>query len=488
MFKLSGVNKGGLKYDMKSKILVIALAVAFILGSGMVLMPEAEAQDAPAGKFFLTDEAKDIPGEAASEDAALMNAYGIAREAPSAEGGAGASTAETLTATWPTIFYTSLSEPITITGNAHVTLWFSCDAPVTLLPWSGLDMGIDIALGKNGVEDEGTMGSWVPAPESSVFIPGEIYQVDIDLTTNGIEYAAGDTFEVWIIFWGGENAGPAPVLKYLTGGTEHASQISVPGLAPIGGGGGNIAFSCDSNEKSIHAGGSVTYDVAIANNGDAEETVAIATYNAPEGWTATLDKMQVTLAAGASDTVKLTVTAATDAEVGTVATIKVTGTYSGGGVSSIDTVSTVVGGDAQTYGAQLTASSTTGEADKEKTAEYTITVRNTGSAQDTIALGASSASGWNVAVSKAELSLAAAASGTVTLSVTVPKTAIEGDIDTTTLTATVGDGSTYTVSVQTTVKAGAGGDVKEKGGIPGFEVVALLGAVGVAALLVRRRK
>jgi len=274
------------------------------------------------------------------------------------------------------------------------------------------------------------------------------------------------------------------VAQYSVAGPYCPDYTLGAGSVSIGG----VSLTCASNKKDAHAGGIVTYDIIVKNEGSADETVSLSVAGAPDKWAATLDKQQATVAADSSDTVALTVKAPSDAKEGDKANITVTGAYSGGGVASVCTVTAVVGAGTRIYGAEITVSPTSGEADKGKQATYTVTVKNTGSAQDTITLEVVSEKGWEVSLGKESISLAAGASGTATLTVKVPSDATEGDKDTAMITATCGDGTTNVPkAVQTTVKAGAGssGDGAKKGFIPGFEMLALIGGLGIVAIIAK---
>ena len=67
---------------------------------------------------------------------------------------------------------------------------------------------------------------------------------------------------------------------------------------------------------------------------------------------------------------------------------------------------------------------------------YTVTVKNTGSIDDTYTLSAVGAEGWSVSIEPTSLILAAGATGEATLSVVVPPDAEEGTVMTTTVSAT----------------------------------------------------
>ncbi len=66
---------------------------------------------------------------------------------------------------------------------------------------------------------------------------------------------------------------------------------------------------------------------------------------------------------------------------------------------------------------------------------YTVTVKNTGSIDDTYTLSAVGAEGWSVSIEPTSLILAAGATGEATLSVVVPPDAEEGTVMTTTVSA-----------------------------------------------------
>lgn len=71
----------------------------------------------------------------------------------------------------------------------------------------------------------------------------------------------------------------------------------------------------------------------------------------------------------------------------------------------------------------------------EETLTYNVTVKNTGSIDDTYTLSAVGAEGWSVSIEPTSLILAAGATGEATLSVVVPPDASENDSMTVTVSA-----------------------------------------------------
>ncbi len=491
---------------MKAKTLAAMLLVGLMLGSVLVVMPEANGLSIKQRNFYF--HGGDTQG----------SGYGMATIDGTAD--------ETVGTSEKTALVPAQTTDAMMIGELGYPVYFTMDQPLaedlTILPglkeveWRGgkamvsSNVGVVIYLQSvvAGVPEVGGVGQFsatvwevkadgseVPALQNpsqeynhgtGVDAAGEVPHTlafvgeegtDTYTFTKGSKIKIGfnpDQFaaNAEVTFWWDSEACASRLWFNTSGG---------------GGVGGVVKMTVDSPEKNVHAGESATYTITLLNEGTATETGTLERYNPPTGWEATLNETAFELAAGASKDITLTVKAPADAKEGDKANITVTATYTSG-ASSVDTTTTVVGAGTRTYGAELSASPASGEADKGKQATYTITVKNKGSAQDTITLAAVSEKGWDVSLDKQSLTLAAGATGTAILTVKVPTTASEGDKDTATITATCGDGTTkVTKAVQTTVKAGAGssGDGAKKGFIPGFEIIALIGGLGIAAIIAK---
>ena len=103
------------------------------------------------------------------------------------------------------------------------------------------------------------------------------------------------------------------------------------------------------------------------------------------------------------------------------------------------------------YGVQLSVDSSSKTVQPGGSVDYTITVENTGTLQDTFDLSTSSTSnGWTATLSSNKVTLNAGASTTVTLTVTAPSNANNGDSQDVTVTAVSEGDSSKSDSITTT--------------------------------------
>ena len=136
----------------------------------------------------------------------------------------------------------------------------------------------------------------------------------------------------------------------------------------------------------------VSYTLKITNNGNTNDTIDLAT----EGTAATLSQMSVTLEAGASAEIMLTISGEILALAGEY-NVMVTATSQGDDTQTADvtTTTTVL----PVYGVTLASDTLTGATmDAVTGVTYTLTVTNTGNIDDTIVLGASAEVGIGGAV------------------------------------------------------------------------------------------
>jgi len=97
----------------------------------------------------------------------------------------------------------------------------------------------------------------------------------------------------------------------------------------------------NENPQTVSPGSSVTYNLSIANTGDASAIVNLTTSGTPSTWTAQLSTSQVTVSVGNTVTVYLTVGAPNNATADSVGkAIVVIGTYDSGGSNQTKQVTT----------------------------------------------------------------------------------------------------------------------------------------------------
>lgn len=168
---------------------------------------------------------------------------------------------------------------------------------------------------------------------------------------------------------------------------------------------------------SAKPGGTVDYTLTLTNTGNREDTFSFS--SAGNLWAATLPA-DVTLAAGASQPVTVSVTLPADAAVSDSATVTATSAADAGKTASV-TLTT----DVLLYNLTLSAAQTTGSVKPGASLEYTLTLTNTGNTEDTFWFDASG-NLWNVSL-PASFTLAAGASQQVIITVTPPAGAAGSD-------------------------------------------------------------
>jgi hypothetical protein len=87
------------------------------------------------------------------------------------------------------------------------------------------------------------------------------------------------------------------------------------------GSGAAVDLSPPAQSKTVAAKGTAAYTITVTNTGVQTDTIALTTSESKKGWSATLSASSVTLAAGASTTIQLTVQASTAGSM----TVTVTG-------------------------------------------------------------------------------------------------------------------------------------------------------------------
>jgi len=196
----------------------------------------------------------------------------------------------------------------------------------------------------------------------------------------------------------------------------------------------------------------VTYTVYVTNTGNVADTFDLAL--GAHVFPTTLDDSTVTVAAGESTAVHVTVHIPAGAAGNTHDAVQVTAT-SQAAPSQHDaaTLTTYV---SPLYGVELAAVDDTLSGQGGTTVMYTLIITNTGNVTDTFTLSASgNAPAWVVQLPVTNVVLGAGEAITVTVHVTIPSSAAVGDHDTVTITATGSGSATAQVHLTTTATAPA---------------------------------
>jgi uncharacterized membrane protein len=200
-------------------------------------------------------------------------------------------------------------------------------------------------------------------------------------------------------------------------------------------------------------GDSQTYTHTLTNQADVTDTVHLAA-SSDRGWAVSVSPPSITLAAGTSATVYVTVTAPGSGANGTTDLTRVTSTSGNdpGVTDQADDVTTLLNPASILLATDQAQAVAQGE-----TAVYTHTLTNEGARVDTLSLSASSDQGWTTQLSPAAVTLDPGASSQIVLQVQVPADAVPETVDVTTLTATSAYGAAARVSnVDTTTAIQAG--------------------------------
>jgi uncharacterized membrane protein len=190
----------------------------------------------------------------------------------------------------------------------------------------------------------------------------------------------------------------------------------------------------------------VTYTVDVANIGTVDDTYDLSVSG--HSWTTMLSDAEVTVAAGDSATVWVTVAIPANAGDGDTDTVTITAESQNAGVSDSVELTTT---------ADVIYSVTVDTADPDLSGEvgttvtYTLEIENAGNATDTYDLDATGQS-WTTMVSPASVTLGPGESDTVWVTVAIPANAGDGDMDTVTITAESQNdpGTTDSVALTTT--------------------------------------
>ncbi len=199
-------------------------------------------------------------------------------------------------------------------------------------------------------------------------------------------------------------------------------------------------------------GSVIVYEHLLTNTGDGQDTFTLS-YDSTQGWASAPTPASVTLGAGMTTTVRITVTMPAGALQGIQDTTRVTATSTFSPAVKAGVVNvTIVGGAA---GLQLTPATQQAAVDAGAPFTYTFTVTNTGNAPATITFAAQSSLGWSYTILPPSLSLNAGAAAQVRLVLQVPPNS-GNQTDVTAFTATSSAGPTRSATVTSIVRAVAG--------------------------------
>ncbi|MDD5503664.1 MAG: PKD domain-containing protein [Candidatus Thermoplasmatota archaeon] len=228
--------------------------------------------------------------------------------------------------------------------------------------------------------------------------------------------------------------------------------------APVSTGG--IALTSDKTEQSVKNGVTATYTLTLTSNKTENTTVAL-TANTVDKWDISISPNSIEVPAGGTATVTLSVTPGAGVAADEKAVVTANATFTGG-YASVSTTTTSQGGEVTN---KKPVASFTNVVDGLK-----VTVDASGSSDpdgDTITYAWNWGDGATGTGKNAEHTYAAAGTYTVSL--------------------IVNDGKVSSDPKEVSVTVASGTSSGGKKGTPGFEMLALIGAIGIAAVLLRRK-
>ncbi|MBK8988126.1 MAG: right-handed parallel beta-helix repeat-containing protein [Chloroflexi bacterium] len=196
----------------------------------------------------------------------------------------------------------------------------------------------------------------------------------------------------------------------------------------------NLGVTIEADSAATGApGATVQYIHTVTNIGEVADSYALTAVSA-SGWTAVANPPQITLAAGDSGQVTVSVTIAPAAAAGQVdlTTVTARSTTNSDIADSVVDTTTVEGAPPVT--AVTIVPNHVGYGGPGASFAYVHTVSNNGDSADSYSLSLASSQSWGQAVSPATLALAAGASGQVTVTVSISAGAVPGARDVTLVT------------------------------------------------------
>ena len=212
----------------------------------------------------------------------------------------------------------------------------------------------------------------------------------------------------------------------------------------------DLALSANE-QQLVPVGTSHTYTHTLTNRSPLDDEVSLSAASS-RGWPVIITPTHVSLSAGVTTCVTVTVTVPADALHGQSDHTIVTA-LSANDSRAVQQDDLIVAQRPFALGLTPDRAATVSVDANDAPQVYTHTLTNSGSQSDAVVLSVSSSQGWPVSVSPASVTLAGGASATITVTVTVPGGTATGETDFAQVTATSGnDGRSATVYDVTTAQ------------------------------------
>ncbi len=205
----------------------------------------------------------------------------------------------------------------------------------------------------------------------------------------------------------------------VTDSATAAVSVDVPEVAAV-------TISPSARSGRGWPGDGVSHSFVVRNTGDVPDTYSMSVAS---GWASSLSRQSLTLEPGSYGVVRVTHSVPLDVAPGDFdsGTVQALSPQTGASASASFTTT------ARVSAVEITPDHQSDIGPAGNTVQYTYTIANTGTEDETFDLALSAA--WQASLSTSSLSLAAGASATVVVSHAIPAGAVDGDSDTGTLTA-----------------------------------------------------
>lgn len=176
---------------------------------------------------------------------------------------------------------------------------------------------------------------------------------------------------------------------------------------------GSFEFTVSPSSSIVNVGENALYTLTVSNTGTTEDTYILGVSNSNNNITANVDKKSITVGAGNSSTVNLTVKGSSIGSY--IVDVTATPAANGSNVKSVTTKTDVVITPATPEGFNLVVDSSSKTVVIGASATYTLTVSNTGSVEDTYDIVADKPKNATVSLDKNNVTVGAGNNSEITM-------------------------------------------------------------------------